>query len=345
MKPQHNILVSLALACSLSFAPTPTRVAARQQGRAEDPSAQKDDSLPLFVRYGILFRRLAGSQSGGQDSGTPGTSNESRYAALLQREVPLSVEQTRELLEVAGECQRQVAEVDARAKAIIETFRSQNPPASQSAPGERPPPPPELAQLQQERNSVILRAREKLRAAFGEETFRRFDSYVASHGNGRTFTLPPAGRPPVSLQATVTALSADGQTPKRQFRVGEKVLIQVALLNNSSRPIGVRLSDLYDWFELSRVGEGGRAPVFMRPPEKGPSEGAQAEQRQDVELSPGQQTVVGTLDLGEIQKFLRPGQYVMAAHPRVLLNRPPDQSVFVNLTSTDDAPVTFEILP
>ena len=41
-----------------------------------------------------------------------------------------------------------------------------------------PPPPPELFAMQQERNAIILQARERLHAAFGEEEFTRFDQFV-----------------------------------------------------------------------------------------------------------------------------------------------------------------------
>jgi hypothetical protein len=337
MKSRHIIFINQALACSLSFLLILSSVVAGQQSRVEGTSAQRDDSLPLSARYGILFRRLVGSQSGSQsaspDSAAPAKTNEARYATLLQREVALSDEQMRILVEIAGECQRQVAEMDARAKAIIDAARAQ------SLGG----PPPELAELQQERNSTILKAREKLQTALGEEAFQRLDNYVISQGNGRTFTLPSASRPAVPLQATVTVLSGDGQTAKKQFHVGEKIIIQIALQNNSSHSISVKEADLYDWFAISRVEETTRVPVLIHPPEKeSPTEAAQTEQR--IELVPGQQTIVGVFDLSRIQRLLKPGHYEVRAHPRVLLNRPPDKSEFINLKSVDD-PVTFEVMP
>ncbi|MBX5479284.1 MAG: hypothetical protein IRZ19_09415 [Pyrinomonas methylaliphatogenes] len=41
-----------------------------------------------------------------------------------------------------------------------------------------PPPPAELQQLQRERNWIILRARDQLRAALGPQAFRQLDDYV-----------------------------------------------------------------------------------------------------------------------------------------------------------------------
>lgn len=325
----------VALSRPTSFVPAPSCVDAAQQGGAEVGPAQQTDDIPLFVRYGILFRRIAGPQPGRQEAKAPGDTGGSHYADLLRRELQLDDGQARALEEIAAECQGQVAEVDARAKAMIDAFRAQ------PSGGQRP----DLAALEQERRSIIVKAREKLRTAFGEEVFRRFDTYVASHGSGRTFTLPPAGRPAIPLQARATVLSADGQTEKRQFRVGEKIVIRITLLNNSSRPVGVRQADLYDWFELSRIGEGGREPVFIRPPEVAQeTEAARAGRLKNVELLPGQEAVVGAFDLSTVQRSLRPGQYVVSPHPHVLLNRPPDQSEFIDLTSEGD-PVTLEVAP
>lgn len=325
-----------------------SNVALGQQSSIESASTQQDDSFPLSARYGILFRRLAGTQSGNQESSAAAKTAESHYADLLQHQVHLSDEQTRALKEVAVECQRQVADVDARAKTMIAAFRAQSTrptDANDEQSTTRPAPPPGLAALEKERNSIIMQSREKLRTELGEEVFQRFEQYLTSHGSGRTFTLPPPNRPAVSIQATATALAADGQTPEKQFRAGEKIAIQIALLNHSSYPISIRQADLYDWFELSRVEGSIRNPVLMRPTEKGQeTEAERAEQMQDVQLLPGQQTIVGTFDLSRIQKFLKPGQYVLAAHPHVLLNRPPDKSEFISLTSTDE-PVTFEVVP
>jgi hypothetical protein len=348
MNPRLTIINKLTLACLMSLIAALSNVALGQQSGIDSAAVQKDDSFPLSARYGILFRRLAGTQSGKQESSAATKTAESHYADLLQHQVHLSDEQTHALVEIAVECQRRVADVDARAKTMIAAFRAQSTRPTDSTDEQstsKPAPPPGLAALEEERNSIIMQSREKLRTALGEEVFQRFEQYLTSHGSGRTFTLPPLNRPAASIQETVTALAADGQIPKKQFRVGEKIVIQIALLNNSSHPISVRQADLNDWFELSRIEGSTRNPVLMQPPGREPeTEAGRAEQVQDVQLLPGQQAIVGTFDLSRIQKFLKPGQYVLTAHPHVLLNRPPDKSEFINLTSTDE-PVTFEVVP
>lgn len=340
------IFIRLTLVCLMSVLAALSTVALGQDGASRSAAAQEDESFPLSARYGILFRRLVGTQSGNQESNPAAKTAAQHYAELLQHQVPLSDEQTRALIETASECQRQVADVDARARKMIETFRAQSTrPADSNGEQQatKPAPPAELAALEKERASIIMQAREKLRTAFGEETFQRFEQYLTSHGSGRTFTLPSSNRPAVALQATVTALATAGQVAKKQFRVGEKILLQVAMQNNAAHVISVRQSDLYDWFELSRIENGVSQQVLMHAPEQ-ETESERAERILDVQLLPGQQTIVGTYDLSRVQKFLKPGKYVLAWHPRVLLNRPPDKSEFINLSSTDD-PITFEIVP
>jgi hypothetical protein len=339
-----HLTFALALICS--FVTALSGVAFGQQGGAEDNSATDTNTIPLYVRYDILFRRIIGPQSGGLGAKTPPNMDRTFYADLVRRDVQLSDEQARALVEIATECEGRVAEVNARARTIIEAARAQNQQARTQGQGELPPPPPELAQLQQERNSIILQAREKLRTALGEEAFQRLDKYVTPQpGSSRSVALPRPGRPAIHLQARATALAADGQTAKIQFRVGEKVVVQITLLNTSARTISVRQSDLNDWFELSLVEGNSRERVLFFPPEKGQdAEAARAEQSKTVELVPGQETVAGAFDLSKLRLRLKPGQYLMWPHRRVILNRPPDQSEFIDLMSQDD-PVTFEVLP
>ncbi len=356
MNSRRAFSTCLILICLFSFTPQGLTSAFQQQPNSQDvrhEQQQEDESLPVSARYGFLFRRLVGSQTAGRGEASTSSdqTHEIRYRQLLQREVPLSDDQSRTLEQIAEECQRRISDVDTRAKAIIDALRAQHQRVRPPSPSDQPPPSsapssrsPELAALQEERRSIILESRERLRVAFGEEVFQRFDSYIGSHGNGRTFTLPPPERPAISMQATAIALASDGITEKKRFRVGEMVIIQIALLNNSSHQISVRQADLYDWFDVSRIEGNSRERVFVHPPDKDQERGAaRTLQMQSVEVVPGQKTIAGILDLSNSIRVLRPGRYVVAPHPRTLLNRPPDKSEFINFTSADD-PVTFEIV-
>ena len=72
----------------------------------------------------------------------------------------------------------QVAAQDAKAKVIIDRFRAQYPYGIVNPSFPLKPPSPELKEMQQERNNIILRARDQLRAELGEEAFARFDQFV-----------------------------------------------------------------------------------------------------------------------------------------------------------------------
>ena len=103
----------------------------------------------------------------------------------------LTDEQARLLSEVAAEGEREVQQVDARAKVIIDAFRARYP-GGRVPSGEVPPPPPaEIRALQAERNAAILRARDRLRAAFGEQEFSRFSEFVRNRVAPNITQLPP----------------------------------------------------------------------------------------------------------------------------------------------------------
>lgn len=354
---KRRILFGLILGGILVSAPLQSVIATNnQQSSGKDTGEQQDDSLPIVARYTILFHRLAGSQRGVQQQ-EPSAAGyrkppERVYREILQREVPLSEDQLRALEEIAKNCQRRIADVDSRAKAIIDAFRQQHQRASPTATDEQPPAAPrprsrptELVALQEEHDSVIMQAREQVHVVFGEEAFQRFEKYIVQHGNGRTFTLPSPDRPAIALQATATALSADKHISKTQFQVGEKIAVQIELINNSTRSISVRQSDLYDWFEVYKLEGSNRARIFIHPPERDQeARAAHTGQATSVELVPGQQTIVGVLDFSDSTKVLKPGRYIVTPHPRALMNRPPDKSEFVDFVKTTDA-ATFEVVP
>lgn len=90
-----------------------------------------------------------------------------------KEQAKLTDKDSRALERITNECLRQVEEQDARARVIIANFRAR---AEKLKPGETlPPPPPELKDLQDKRDAIILRHREKLRAAFGDDKFAKFD--------------------------------------------------------------------------------------------------------------------------------------------------------------------------
>jgi hypothetical protein len=67
---------------------------------------------------------------------------------------------------------------DAKAFSVIQTFRSQFPGGRIPKGVTPPPPPPELKVLQQERNAIILAAKDRLIGDLGEAAFNKVDAFL-----------------------------------------------------------------------------------------------------------------------------------------------------------------------
>jgi hypothetical protein len=61
--------------------------------------------------------------------------------------------------EIAGECERETAKVDAKAQRIIESTRARVANGQVVSIDQLPPPPPELKKLQRQRDMIVMRAR------------------------------------------------------------------------------------------------------------------------------------------------------------------------------------------
>jgi hypothetical protein len=80
--------------------------------------------------------------------------------------------------QVADDVNGEVEKLNKQAKKIIDEIRGRNPDGKLGQ-GEMPPAPPaELKMLSDQRRNLILQARERLRTAFGEEAFKKFDDFV-----------------------------------------------------------------------------------------------------------------------------------------------------------------------
>jgi hypothetical protein len=98
--------------------------------------------------------------------------------------------------QIAADCDREIASLDAKASKIIMAIRTRAQVSHSLSAGSVPPLPPELAAMQQQRNSIILRARQKLRTALGEEAFRQLDDFIKvdAERNAKPAELQPTTR-------------------------------------------------------------------------------------------------------------------------------------------------------
>jgi hypothetical protein len=98
----------------------------------------------------------------------------------VQIHAELDYEQARILNEIAAACVRELEQQDRKAIAVIEKFRAQFPGGRVPKGVTLPPPPPELTAMQNKRNDIILRARDKYRLTAGDNGFTKVNDFVES---------------------------------------------------------------------------------------------------------------------------------------------------------------------
>jgi hypothetical protein len=143
--------------------------------------APKPAQLPEHVPYMFLFRRLKNLEEQNRADEQQGKRKSGQLKKLYE-ELSITDDEAQVLLTAALECERQLAVQDEKAQVIIDNFRARNfPNGEYNQPGPLPPPPPELEAMQQERNAIILRARDRLRRALGEERFAHLHEFVMTN--------------------------------------------------------------------------------------------------------------------------------------------------------------------
>lgn len=145
--------------------------------RAESPRSAATPEIPDHITYRFLFHHAAAFKKQAEEAESQDKSGAS-YRSFFRNKAELSDEQARTLNEISAQCERDMHEVDMKAKEIVTALRAPYP-DGQLPHGQPPPPPPaELKGLTGERDAIVLLARDRLRKAFGETEFMRFDHYV-----------------------------------------------------------------------------------------------------------------------------------------------------------------------
>jgi len=141
------------------FGLTTRMLGARGFQPLQEKSATPDPDYLESVLYEHFFKSLSA-----QDS----LSIKSK-ADLVDEDVLL-------LRSLAEQCIAEIAQVDGKARPIIEEFRAKASKAKSKE--ELPPPPAELAALQRERNAVSLRYRDMLRKRLGDSKFLQINAFA-----------------------------------------------------------------------------------------------------------------------------------------------------------------------
>lgn len=140
----------------------------------DSPAQAQADEVPEHVVYGMLFREVNEFGKKAKEKENRGE-NAADLRNFHRDKAGLDEKQGRALEQIAADCQREVEVLDRQARKIIADARAQHP-GGRLAKGQTPPAPPAaLKKLDEERVQAILKARNILRASFGEREFQRFD--------------------------------------------------------------------------------------------------------------------------------------------------------------------------
>ncbi len=139
-----------------------------------DPKATPE--MAEHTKFRFLFRHLANIQ------------DKSGILREYQGKTGVTDDRFSELIQMAVEHEREVSFIDKQAKVLIDIFHAQYPPGKMP-PGTAPPPPPkELLDLQDQRDAVSLRYRDRLKSRMGDEAYGQFKQFMDAE-----FTPKPTG--------------------------------------------------------------------------------------------------------------------------------------------------------
>jgi hypothetical protein len=122
--------------------------------RRTNSSQRRSAEIPEHIFYGQFFSFLVSLQN----------------IAEYESKAGLSKEQAAILEQIAKDCEREVALQDAKANKVMAESRTE---LEKRKPGSPIETPPQLKQLQAERDQIILRHRDLLKAQLGPATFAR----------------------------------------------------------------------------------------------------------------------------------------------------------------------------
>ena len=136
--------------------------------------SRKNAEVPDHATYDFFFRNIVRLRLKTSELQAAGKIAHKPYFPI-QKDIGLTEEQAATVEQIAFDARQAVAAQDERAKAIITAFQARFP-GGKVPEGGSPPPPPELKAMWKEREAIILRARDRIRASVGEEKFARVDN-------------------------------------------------------------------------------------------------------------------------------------------------------------------------
>lgn len=164
-----------------------------------EPSPKRIGSVPDHIIYRVLLHQAVLFNEKAEEAERLGKNGSAHaYRNAFKQDTELSDELVGKLNQVAATCEQEVLAQDAKARVIIDVRRAEH-----QRTGQVVPPSPELEVMQQQRNAIILRCRDRLHEAFGEQEWGRFQEFVQRHITSTitvTQAQPPAANSAASAQ-------------------------------------------------------------------------------------------------------------------------------------------------
>jgi hypothetical protein len=125
----------------------------------------------FFLAFQLHLERTADALD---KKGENGTALRTHY----QKQLGFSAAEFNPVHDAAVSLEAKLKEQDAKARAVIDKIHEQYPPGKVKGPEDLPPPSPELAQLQEERNALIRDEVNRLKASLGTEKAAKLDKFL-----------------------------------------------------------------------------------------------------------------------------------------------------------------------
>lgn len=180
-----GLLSAIAITSGLAFKFQPSQ---GQNQHRQQPA----QSIPDYEVYHQLFHSHVAMKKKAEELEKLGRDGKF-LRGFYKREAKLNDEQANVLDQIASSCEEEVAKQDAKAGAAIDEALAKNGNGKLPEGTSPPEPPAKLKRLWDERNAIILRAKDHLQAAFGAQEFKRFEGFVKSNVESR-MTSEPASR-------------------------------------------------------------------------------------------------------------------------------------------------------
>lgn len=176
-------LLCMSMIAAVAFTYSRSRAQQLQPEQSRNVAFKQQDIYEHMFRHYVFIKNKAEEiEREGKDAKS--------LRHLYKHEANLTDGEAALLDEVATECMSKVSEIEARATKIIAEARARVPGGRLNEGEAVPPPPKELVSLQDDRESNVLQARERLRAAFDAQSFAQFDRFVQRKIAGNMKKVP-----------------------------------------------------------------------------------------------------------------------------------------------------------